>query len=139
MRHPSLSTLNKKLWRIFSKYVRISESDGNGLSTCFSCDSVQPWIDMDAGHYIPKSISLALRFDERNVHAQCTACNRFRHGNLTQYALNLKKVYGPDILEELDNFRRDHQNLRYSKSDYLDLIEKYQRKLDECSKRSFTS
>ncbi len=84
---------------------------------------------MDAGHYIASSISLALRFDERNVHPQCTACNRFRHGNMAQYALELQKKYGPDILEELDYFRKQHQGIKLSRNDYEDMIDKYKEKL----------
>lgn len=82
---------------------------------------------MDAGHYIPKSVSLSLRFDERNVHPQCTACNRFRHGNLTQYALALEKKYGANILEQLDSER--HKFAKFSRTDYEIMIQDIQIKL----------
>ena len=93
--------LKKQLWTIFSKYIRIRD-DG----VCFSCGKKDDWKNTDAGHYVPKTAGLALYFDEKNVNCQCTACNRFRHGNLSQYALALRQKYGEKILEELEWKRR---------------------------------
>jgi len=84
---------------------------------------------LDAGHYVPKSVSLSLKFDERNVKPQDTACNRFRHGNLTQFALGLEKLYGPGILEQLDSEK--HKTTKYYKGDYESMIETYQQKLKD--------
>ena len=117
-----------KAWDVFSKFIRKREANEDGIVSCFTCGTRGHWKDMDAGHYIPKSISLALRFHERNVHVQCTSCNRFRHGNLTQYALALKKRYGEEILEELDEYRRENEGMRISEPDYRALIERYESK-----------
>lgn len=122
----SLSGLNKKLWKLFSEHIRQKYADEEGFVKCFTCDAGRHWKEMDAGHYIPKSVSLRLRFDERNVHPQCTACNRFRHGNLTEYAIALQKKYGAKILEELDALR--HEPTKYSRLDYEDMIDKYTNK-----------
>jgi hypothetical protein len=132
-RKQSLLALNNKLWDLFSRYIRCKDADENGLVKCFTCGSVKSWKELDAGHYIAKSISLSLRFDERNVHPQCTGCNRFRHGNLTQYALALKKVYGPDILEELDEFKAKNRNIKLYPSDYVLMIDLYREKLSGLS------
>lgn len=112
-------------WDAFSKFIRKVDADENGMVKCFSCRKVAHWKEMDAGHYIPKSISLALRFYVKNVNVQCTACNRFRHGNLTEYALALKKKYGDGILEELDEIRREGEGHRISESEYQELYDKY--------------
>lgn len=82
---------------------------------------------MDAGHYHPRTNGLAVFFDERNVHPQCTGCNRFRHGNLTSYAVSLRKKYGGVILEELDALRQTIRKI--SAVEYCELIETYQEKL----------
>ncbi len=126
---PSLARLKKILWDLFSKYIRNKYADEDGAVACFTCGRWDHWKNMDAGHYIPKSVSLALRYDERNVHPQCTACNRFRHGNLTQYALSLKKKYGADILEALDNDK--HSISKYNRSELEEMIELYKNKLKE--------
>lgn len=115
--------LKSKLWKVFSQYIRKKYADQNGIVECVSCGKKDHWKEMDSGHYIPKSVSLSLMFDERNVHPQCTGCNRFRHGNLTTYALALQKKYGLGILEELDSQR--HKITKISVSEYEELIKKY--------------
>jgi hypothetical protein len=113
-----LPKLKKQLWTIFSKYIR--QRDGG---ICISCGKVDDWKKMDAGHYIPKTAGLSIYFNERNVNCQCTYCNRFMHGNLSAYALALRKKYGNDILEELDNVRKTPIVL--TRKDYEDKITYY--------------
>ena len=76
-----------------------------------------------AGHYVPKSYGLSLYFDERNVNSQCSGCNLFKHGDLSSYAVALRKKYGPDILEELDAKRKEVK--KYTRAEYEELIRKY--------------
>jgi 5-methylcytosine-specific restriction endonuclease McrA len=123
----SNQTLKRKLWELFSKYIR--ERDN---WTCISCGKKCEGIDCHAGHYHPRTDGLNLFFDEKNVNAQCSACNTFRHGNLTQYALGLKKKYGDQILEELDE-KRKHLIQIYD-NEYLKLIETYKIKIEELKK-----
>lgn len=118
-----------KAWKVFSEYIRRRDADENGMVKCISCATVDHWKNMDAGHFIPKSVSSALRFHELNVHGQCPSCNQWKSGNLTDYALSLQRHYGPDILEKLDEIRRYGEGSRITKSDYLDLIDKYTEKL----------
>lgn len=82
---------------------------------------------MDAGHYVAQSISLSLTFDERNVKPQCTRCNMYLSSNAVQYALGLEKLYGPGILQELEE--QKHTIDKYSRSDYEEMIETYKNKL----------
>jgi hypothetical protein len=122
-------TSKHKAWDAFSKFIRQREANEDGFVACFTCGNNGHWKDMDAGHYIPKSVSLALRFDERNVQVQCVGCNQWRHGNLTQYALALKRKYGENILEELDRDRRLGEGFKIYESGYVELFEKYAAKL----------
>lgn len=122
-------TLRNKCWEIFSEYIRRREADEEGMTACISCGARKHWKELDAGHYVPKSISLILRFNERNVHQQCVSCNRWRHGNLTAYALALQKKYGPSILSELDEIKRQGEGYRISNGEYEQMIENYRRKL----------
>lgn len=121
--------LKNKLWKIFSEYIRRREADENGMVSCISCGAVRHWKEIHAGHYIPRSAGLAVYFSEKNVHPQDAACNTFRHGNLSQYALALRKKYGEGILEELDALRRETRKI--SQVEYAELIEKYKSKLKE--------
>ena len=117
----------KVLWRIFSEYIRRKYADHAGMVACVSCGEVRHWKQMHAGHYIAKSLGTSIYFDEFNVHPQDPACNMFRHGNLPQYALYLRKTYGEGILEALDARRRVVRKI--STSEYLSLIEAYKSKL----------
>ena len=124
-KHPkskSLGASKKRLWIVFSQYIRRRDR-----CVCISCGVKKSLVEMDAGHYVPRTAGLSLYFDERNVNAQCQSCNRFRHGNLSQYALGLRKKYGESILEELEADRLKLK--KYSKQEYLDLIEEYTQKL----------
>lgn len=91
----------KILWKLFSEYIR-RKSRG----VCFTCGAVKEWKQLHAGHYIRASAGLSVYFDEQNVHAQCYACNIWRDGNSDEYALKLKRTYGENILEELNERKR---------------------------------
>lgn len=128
MKNPSLSTLKKKTWILFSIRIRKKYANEDGMVQCISCPSIKHWKEMDAGHYLPKSLGLSIYFEEKNVHPQCTACNRFRHGNLTAYAIALRKRYGEGILEELETLKNTPRKI--SRGEYLELIEHYKGKLN---------
>ena len=49
---PNLKNLKKKVWTLCSKYIRLKYSDKDGNCTCFTCDTVKPWKEMQAGHGI---------------------------------------------------------------------------------------
>jgi 5-methylcytosine-specific restriction endonuclease McrA len=93
----SIRELKKALWTIFSKYIRARDEN-----ICYTCGKPA----QHAGHYVPQSKGNALRYDERNVHAQCISCNSFRRGNLAPYALRLEKDYGAGILQEFDRIKQ---------------------------------
>lgn len=131
LRKKRKGTSKHKAWAVFSKYIRQRDADENGMAACISCGTVKHYSEGDCGHYIPKSVSLALRFDERNNNFQCVGCNQFRHGNLTQYALALKRKYGENILEELDRDRRIGEGFRISEAGYQELWEKYKAKIKD--------
>ena len=124
MKVPSLAAMKKKAWDVFSKFIRQRDK-----GICISCGKPDDWKNTDAGHYIPKTAGLSIYFDERNVNCQCTGCNRFRHGNLSAYAIALRKKYGPDILEELDAKRRTI--VRYSTLDYQRMIDDYKQRIKD--------
>jgi hypothetical protein len=125
---PPLPRLKKKLWKIFSEYIRRRDADENGMVKCFTCPKVDHWKNLQAGHYIPQSIALSLVFHEKNVHQQCAGDNLYKRGNPTVYAIELQKRYGPTILEDLQNERVE--NFRYTRVDYEEMIETYKKKLE---------
>lgn len=124
--------LLKKVQDVFNRYVRTRAAVATGgWVACCSCGQVHDWKELDAGHYIHGCS--ALRYDERNVHPQCTACNRFRHGNATGYAAYLVKRYGPDIILYLDEIKRQNKEApkRWRRPELRELLETYTQKLKE--------
>ena len=114
------SKIKKKFWKVFSEYIR-RRDDGK----CFTCSTQKHWKEMDAGHYIPTSIcGEYLHFDERQVNCQCTSCNRYKHGNLTEYARRLVEKYGGKILEKLYKIKQEQKTM--SAVEMLKRIKKYE-------------
>lgn len=123
------SAYKKRLWKLVSEYVRRKDADKNGYVRCISCGVKKHWKDIDAGHYIPKSRGNCIYWEIKNIHPQCTSCNRFRHGNLNLYALALIKKYGQQILQELE--WKSRQTCPMNELTYLKLIQEYKQKLNE--------
>ena len=91
---------DEKLWKIYSKYIRLRDSDGEGIYKCFTCSKRAHWKEADAGHGIGRQYK-ATKYDERNVHAQCGRCNRFEQGNQAIYKEEVEKRYGKGTWDEL--------------------------------------
>lgn len=100
-----LPKLKKRADAVFSKWIR--ERD----KACYTCMRVIPTTELQNGHYVSRSY-LALRYDERNNHAQCVSCNVFKHGNMTVYALRLINDYGTDLLREFEQTKHTQVNTR---------------------------
>jgi hypothetical protein len=90
------------------------------------------WKEAHAGHYIKRGY-LGTFVDERNVRPQCPGCNTYRGGVQDEFGLNLTKEYGPGILDELNTLK--HANIKYSRSDYLEMIEKVKEQIEELDRR----
>jgi hypothetical protein len=107
MKPPSKKTLKKKAWKLWSIKVRSGNADWKGDCKCFTCSVIRPWKELDAGHYIHRD---SLDFHPINIQPQCTACNRYRHGNSGVFAYNIMKKYGQKALDELESLRFKEHN-----------------------------
>jgi hypothetical protein len=117
--------------RIFSLFIRLRDADENGYCRCISCGKIVHWKECDAGHYINRK-HMALRYDEKNVNAQCRACNRFDEGNMIGYHAGLVKKYGAKVIDYL-NIKR-HNVCKMGVSEYSLLINHYKAEVDELKK-----
>jgi hypothetical protein len=89
----SIPTLIKKAQTIFNTWIRKRDQDKG----CISCGGpVQ-----EAGHYYSAGHHGGLRFNEMNVHGQCTRCNCFLHGNLINYRASLISRIGQQNVDLL--------------------------------------
>jgi hypothetical protein len=126
IKHKSIKSLRKKLWKLKSEYVRRFE---HGI--CFTCGDTRPWKEQQAGHYIHKD---CLDYDEINIHCQCARCNKWLHGNTGVYAERLIAKYGAEKIELLR--QKSQQIKKWSVQELEDLIETYKQALAEMQKEA---
>ena len=90
--------LIKKADRVFSKYIRLRDSE-DGFFICCSCGQRKPFEQADAGHFINRRW-MALRYDERN---------RFDEGNMVGYTRFMLKTYGEGIVDLLESMKTPYK------------------------------
>lgn len=120
----SKTNLKEKLDRVFSQYIRLRDMIGNTRTfQCISCGKIKPITQADCGHYVNRQ-HMALRFSEKNCHAQCRSCNRFDEGNMMGYRAGLVRKYGEATVLLLE--AQKHEVRKYSDFEYEALIKHYQ-------------
>ena len=82
-----------KLDTIFSEWVRLRDSDHQGVCKCITCGDFKHWQSMDAGHFITRE-NMGTRWEEPNVNAQCPHCNRFKAGRQYEHGIAIDRKYG---------------------------------------------
>lgn len=99
-KEPKLSELKKTVQRAFHKWVKTRDDD----DYCISCG----WVcgEWDAGHFWAQGSTGYLRYHPDNCHKQGVGCNRFKHGNLLEYEINLIKKIGLEKYNWLKNNRK---------------------------------
>ena len=94
------SQLVKELDKVYSIYIRNKYADKDGLVQCVTCGERKPVKEMQNGHYESRG-HYPTRWLDKNCHPQCPACNVFKKGNYTEYAIYMVHRYGVGVLEEL--------------------------------------
>ena len=81
---------------------------------------------LQAGHFYSRRW-LHVRFDLRNVHAQCSDCNKRHNVNQWPYLSALLRIHGPDVLSELHRLRM--QTRKVTDAELEELLDEYQQQL----------
>ncbi len=118
------NVLKRKAIQVFNEYIRKRDKD----LPCVSCGHKDGVRQIHAGHYRPAGNVAILRFDERNVHAQCSICNNHLSGNLVNYRKELISRIGLDQVEELEATNEPKQ---YTIEEYAEIIKTYKQKIKE--------
>lgn len=111
-------TWSKKVQKVFNEYVRLRDKD----DPCISCQRHHTG-QYHAGHF--RSVGAtgdALRYNEDNCHKQCSVCNNYKSGNLTEYENNLIKKIGVNRVEALKN---NNKVRKYTVDELKELHQKY--------------
>lgn len=130
-----------KARKIFQKYVRLRDSDDQGVCKCISCGKSLMWTDkggrMQGGHYHKAELYRNVLFNEDNVHSQCAKCNK-NMGTpevISKYTSNLIKKIGQERFDQLDKIKSIQVKLD---TFYMLGIQKdYNEKFDQLYKEKF--
>lgn len=129
----------KKAQTAFNAFIR--ERD-EGMP-CPSCGNYHPPMifggQWDCGHFLGVGARPELRFEEKNAHRQCKACNggsgRFAAKNATvhaRYRETMIEWHGLALVEWLEG---PHEAKHYTKEDLEAIAAKYRRKTRDLKKK----
>lgn len=116
---------DKKLWKVFSLYIRMRDAEENGICKCFTCGYVNHYSKMDCGHGIGRQ-HWATRYNEKNNHAQCKRCNGFEGGRREVYKERMNERYGPNTWELMELASKKAKKLSQFE---IDTLEKHYKSL----------
>jgi len=116
------SVLKKKVQQVCNEYIRLRDEK----EPCISCGYSGTGRQWHAGHYRPQGGNSALRYDERNIHKQCSICNTHKSGNLAEYRKGLIQKIGLESVEELE---ASHSIKKWSKDELDALMAQFKYKI----------
>lgn len=112
--------------RAFNDYIRARDGE-----ICISCGRTMA-IAYHAGHYRTTAAASQLRFNEDNVHSQCSACNTHHSGNIGPYRINLIEKIGLHRVVALESNNNPH---RYTREELDAIRARYRALLRELIKQ----
>lgn len=101
-----VSYYKHKLDSIFSQFIRMRNADAEGITNCYTCGVRKHYKELQCGHFAPRQY-LSLRYDEINCQTQCYACNMLYNGQPSAFASNLRRDFGPDLVDQIEVRRRE--------------------------------
>lgn len=111
----------------FNAYIRLRDH----ALPCVSCLRHHRG-QYHAGHYLTVGARPELRFDEQNVHKQCSPCNEHLHGNLVLYRLELGMRIGATAVARLEG---PHPPQKYSVDELRGIRDTYRAKAKALQKQ----
>nr|BDD48022.1 hypothetical protein 1 [Gammaproteobacteria bacterium]BDD48027.1 hypothetical protein 6 [Gammaproteobacteria bacterium] len=122
--------LIRTLDKVFSKYIRLRDSNDEGWLSCITCGVLRHWKKADAGHFQLRA-RRATRWDERNVNGQCKRCNGDKKGRQYDHGVAIDKKYGEGTAFELYELAKKTKNwklyeLRKMIIEYKEKIKSYE-------------
>lgn len=124
---PSLSSLEAKLDKLLSRYIRLKAADEGGTVRCVTCPKLMFWLESQCGHWVKRQ-HRAVRWDERNLGVQCKRCNHFLDGAQDEFSKHVIAQHGVEVHDEL--LRLKHTVFKVSRSFLAEQIETYTAKLE---------
>lgn len=107
----------KRAQKAFNAWVRLRDAN----LPCVSCGTYTA-AQWQAGHYRTTKACPELRFEPLNCWKQCSQCNLWDSGNLTEYRINLVKRIGPEMVGWIEG---PHELVRLTVDDIRAIESKY--------------
>jgi hypothetical protein len=123
----SVSMLTKELDRVFSLYIRLRDSNSDGVGKCITCDKSGHYKDFHCGHFRSRKY-LSTRWNPFNCNMQCPTCNLYHNGEEFIHGIKIDKKFGEGVAMEM--FERSKEVIKHSREDLKTLIKYYQDILD---------
>ena len=101
----TISYWKKKVWTVFSLFIRLKYANKKGYSRCVTCGKLYFYKRLQAGHFIPGRHNAVL-FNEDVVYPQCYSCNFFLYGNPRGFDKFMRDKYGDEKVKEFDKLAK---------------------------------
>lgn len=116
------------LWPVFSRYIRLRDTNSEGIGKCFTCPEMKYWRKADAGHGAGRQHK-GTKYNETNNHLQCKGCNGFEGGMREAYKAEMDKRYGPGTWDLMQAASR--QVTKLSKTDCDIMVDFYKKEIEK--------
>ena len=117
--------MKEKLDIIFSKFIRLRDTDEYGYGKCFICGETFHYFDLECGHFRHRR-HLGTRWYSDNAHAQCHECNT-RDDAAEQMIAMLRTDYGMDNAAEI--IRLSNGITKFTNEDYAEMYQYYRKEV----------
>ena len=121
----TIGKLKKKLWKLFSLYMKLKYSLDKKNVSCFTCQARLEigTSNCQLGHWLPKGGYGYHYFTENNCRPQCYRCNIHLSGNTAVFEHNLRRDIGDEAVNKIYETR--HISEKRDRIWYEEKIEHY--------------
>lgn len=123
-----LSDAKRTADKWFSIYIRLRDSNSNGMCRCITCDKVKHWKEMDCGHFQSRRYLLT-RYDAWNANAQCQNCNKWNNGEQFKHGKAIDAKFGKGTANDMEKKARGMQKM--TKQDVMELARDFKEQAEE--------
>ena len=122
----------KSAWEWFSRFIRLRDTESDGLAQCITCWTKKHPKDGDAGHFISRRHNATL-FMEINVAFQCKRCNNPRWGNThPAFREALIDMYGEEIVRDIEKEALTPK--KFTDTEFIAIAQMYEKQVEELLK-----
>jgi len=123
----SIASLIQETKKPFQKLIRIRDHG----KRCICCDNPLPFniSEYDGGHFLKAEIYTGLIFHPHNVNGQRTYCNKYAHGNESDYSEGLKQRIGIDDYNKLISSKNALKSYKWDRYKLIELKDYYNKEL----------